>query len=94
MRYALLKEDGVCIDSNECAETNYNYILDEEGNKCANECDNDKYFYIKQNFCSNSCDESIYIIKNKTCGLCKDYYPDKPYKLINVSNRRGNSRRS
>ena len=50
MRYALLKRTDVCIDSNECAETNYNYILDEEGNKCANECDNDKYFYIKQNF--------------------------------------------
>ena len=82
----VIKKDGVCIDSYGCTENNYNYILDINGNKCSDECDDGKFFLFKENFCSNSCDESVYIIKDNRCGFCKDYYPDRPYKLINAPN--------
>ena len=81
----VIKQNGACIDSYECKNTNYNYLLDLEGNKCATSCDSGKILYVKENLCSDSCDESFYILLNNQCGLCKYFYPDKPYKLINTS---------
>ena len=75
----IIKKDGKCIDSNDCTESNHEFILDIEGNKCSNDCNSEN------NFCNVSCDKSIYIEINNSCFLCKDYYPDKPYKLINGS---------
>ena len=82
----VIKKDGVCIDSHSCIGNNNNYILDKDGNKCSDVCDDGKFLLIKQNFCIDSCDESIYIINGTRCGLCRDYYPDRPYRLIDVSN--------
>jgi hypothetical protein len=68
------QKNGICIDSIDCSESNNDYILDEEGNKCSNVCDNGKILLSKENFCSVSCDESIYILNdNNECVLCKDY---------------------
>ena len=75
----VIKKDGKCIDSNDCTGSNHEFILDIEGNKCSNDCNSEN------NFCNESCDKSIYIEINNSCFLCKDYYPDKPYKLINGS---------
>ena len=72
----IIKKDGKCIDSNDCTGSNHEFILDIEGNKCSNDCNSEN------NFCNVSCDKSIYIEINDSCVLCKDYYPDKPYKLI------------
>ena len=72
----IIKKDGKCIDSNDCSGSNHEFILDIEGNKCSNDCNSEN------NFCNVSCDKSIYIEINNSCVLCKDYYPDKPYKLI------------
>ena len=74
-----------CIDSYDCINSNYEYILDLEGNKCGNSCDDGKILLVKEKICIDSCDEEYYIIVNNQCGLCKDFYPDKPYKLINTS---------
>ena len=78
----IIKENNKCIDSYDCNQTNYNYILNSEGNKCANECEEGKVLFIKNNFCIDSCNESIYVIEDNKCGLCKDFHPDKPYKII------------
>ena len=87
----VIKKDGKCIDSLGCDTTNSNYILDLEGNKCANSCDSGKILLIRENFCSDTCDESIYVLytdrsNNKICGLCKNYNSDKPFKIINTQN--------
>ena len=81
----VIKQGGVCIDSYGCTTTSYNYIVDFEGNKCANSCDSGKIYLLRENMCSDSCDESIYVLNNNQCGLCKQIYPDTPYKLINTS---------
>ena len=80
----IIKQDGSCIDSRDCKGTNYNYIVDLEGNKCANSCDEGKILLLKENMCNDTCDETIYILNNNQCGLCKQIYPDSPYKLINT----------
>ena len=58
-------------------------MLGFKGNKCTNSCEEGKIFLFKENICNDTCDESIYVLKDSQCGLCKDMYPDKPYKLIN-----------
>ena len=81
----VIKKDGICIDSNQCTESNGNYILDLNGNKCASQCDEGEYLLLGENFCSDTCDESIYILKDGQCGLCKNFDSNKPYKLIDTS---------
>ena len=81
----VIKQNGTCIDSIGCTETNYNYIADLEGNNCATSCEDGKILLLRENMCSDTCDESIYVLHNSQCGLCKQIYPDKPYKLINAS---------
>ena len=78
----VIKENGFCIDPSECSDENY--ILDIEGNKCANSCDGGKIFLIRENICNNTCDEFIYVRDNDKCGLCKDFNSSNPYKLINT----------
>ena len=81
----IIKDNNICIDSYDCINSNYEYILDLEGNKCGNSCDDGKILLVKEKICIDSCNEEYYIIVNNQCGLCKDFYPDKPYKLINTS---------
>ena len=59
-------------------------MLGHKENKCANSCEEEKIFLFKENICNDTCDESIYVLKDSQCGLCKDIYPDTPYKLINA----------
>ena len=40
----VIKRDGNCTDSNQCTETNKNYIVDLEGNKCADAWKTEKFF--------------------------------------------------
>ena len=82
----VIKKDGICIDSYDCTDTNYNYIADLEGNKCANSCENNKILLLRENMCNDTCDESIYVLLNNQCGLCKQLFPNTPYKLINTAN--------
>ena len=80
------KKDGICIDSYDCTDKNYNYIADLEGNKCANSRENNKIHLLRENMCNDTCDESIYVLLNNQCGLCKQLFPNTPYKLINTAN--------
>ena len=82
----VIKKDGDCIDSYGCVDTGNNYIVDLDGNKCANSCEDGKIFLIRENMCSNTCDESIYVLNGNQCGLCKQLFPSTPYKLINAAN--------
>ena len=83
----VIKKDGACKDSWDCGSDN-TYILNTEGNECgtfsASECA-DKIYLVRENMCSNSCDENIYVLQNNECGLCSHFYSNKPYKLINTS---------
>jgi hypothetical protein len=37
--------------------------------------------------CNDTCDKFFYVLNNNNeCGLCKQLYPDKPYKIINSPN--------
>ena len=79
----VIKKDGFCIDSSGCPDGNY--ILNPEGNKCASLCGDGKFFLIREEICSDTCDESIYILDNYQCGLCKQLNSSFPYKLMNSS---------
>ncbi len=81
-----IKKDGVCIDSFSFTETNYNYFEELERNKYAISWDDGKVLLIRENMCNDTCDESIYVLKDFQFGLCKQLFPDTPYKLINTPN--------
>ena len=51
----------------------------------ASSCADGKILLLRENMCSDTCDETIYVLKDNQCGLCKQIYPDTPYKLINTS---------
>ena len=74
--------NGECIEK--CPEGN-NLVLDLNGNICkATSCDDNQYLIIPEGICTSKCDTSIYAIdeNRKECGLCKDLYNEKQYKLI------------
>ena len=83
----VIKRDGSCIDSYYgCSDTNYQFILDLQGNKCSSSCSDGKILLIRENFCSDTCDESIYILKDNQCGLCYNFYKfQKELKCIIVN---------
>ena len=59
-------------------------VLDVAGNKCKSiSCEDNQYLIIPEGVCSEECDTSIYIIKDKTCGLCRDIYSGEKYKIVN-----------
>ncbi len=83
----VLKINGIYIDTYNCSETNYEYMIDIEGNKCATSCEDGKVLLIRENMCNDTCDKFFYVLNNNNeCGLCKQFYPDKPYKIINSPN--------
>ena len=54
-------------------------------NYCGKEC-NTKYTFIPNEYCINECDENIYSINEKNeCGLCKDLYNNRKFKMINYT---------
>ena len=69
---------GNCTDY--CPE---GYNIDPSGNTCGVSCPDGQYKFISNETCIKNCPISIYIIRGKKCGFCKDFYEDKPYKLIN-----------
>jgi len=81
--FAKNKINNKCID--ECP-SNTELILDTEksnycGKKVKNYCDN--YILKPNDICVSFCDENIFLIENKICGLCRDLYSNKPYKIYN-----------
>ena len=84
----------ICIFKNSdetCSETcsgGNNLILDVEGNKCKadNICDGGKIKLMMNEICIDEslCDLNIYVKNNTHCGLCKELYPNTPYKLLNT----------
>ena len=81
----VIKQDGKCIDSYGCTGNEYKYILDTNGNKCGTSVVCDNFFMMHENMCADECDESIYVLNDKQCGLCSDFDSNKPYKIINTS---------
>ena len=68
-----------CLD--ECSANDI--IHDVDGNKCGKGCDNGKYLIIPERVCSFQCNNSIYVLNEMTCGLCRDLNSTNRYKLIN-----------
>ena len=58
----VIKHNGTCIDSYNCIESNYNYLADPEGNKCATSCEDGKILLLRENMCSDTCDENKFIL--------------------------------
>ena len=73
-------------DGNECVYCdNKNIVLDSSNyNFCGGTC-NTQYILMPNNICIDTCDESIFIINNNECGLCKDLDAENKYKFINQS---------
>jgi len=66
-------------------------IDSENNNRCEKsnyEC-NTNYTLFPEDICIDTCDENVFVTKEiketkeNKCGLCKDLFPDKPYKLFN-----------
>ena len=77
-----IKENGKCVEK--CSSGQL--ILDaENGNHCGTSEETCSHFILKpDNICIDSCnDKYIYTTKGNECGLCKNLYDDKIYKLIN-----------
>ena len=75
-----------CI--NECPQGQELILDTENSNHCGNQKENDCENYILKpnNICIPFCNNSIYIIENKSCYLCNDIFPnEKPYKIYNES---------
>ena len=62
------------------------YNLDKP-NYCDIGCANGLFTFIPYGYCINSCDEKLYTVDNdkKKCGLCKDIFPEKPFKMVNYT---------
>ena len=64
-------------------------MLDPDGNKCQDHCDDGKIFILPEGICIDKslCDLNIYVFNEDEteCGLCKYFNPDgAKYKLINT----------
>ena len=81
----------ICIikgDNNECLnECSNNHIFYDilKPNHCFNEGDKcDNYVLMPNDICIEECDENIFHKNdNNECGLCRDLYDERPYKMIN-----------
>ena len=79
---AIKDDSGDCIE--ECQTGKL--IIDVDGNKCKESCDNDKYILIPNNICINECDTKFFVYNStKHCGLCKDMNRLNPYKILGSS---------
>ena len=78
-RICFIKDSTNCLS--QCTENSN--ILDTDGNKCGTGCDDGKYLIVPEGVCSSICDNSIYVIRETNCGLCKDVDSTNKYKIIN-----------
>jgi len=69
-----------CVE--ECT-TGSSIILGINGNICGSSCTNGYLKLIPEEVCIPECDLSIFVKNDSYCGLCRDMYSDKKYKLIN-----------
>lgn len=78
----MIKKDGQCIE--ECNEDE-KLIINPKGNYCGKEEKCNFYKLYPEEICIDYCNENIYTLdeSKKKCGLCKDFYPKMPYKLLN-----------
>ena len=79
----------ICVsrDENDCHRcSDSQFMIDSSKyNFCGNNC-NTKYILKPNNICSDTCDKSIFIIKNNNeCGLCRDLGDGNEYKFYNQS---------
>ena len=80
----------ICViqDSGECIGTcsSGKVVHDtQKPNQCSSEIQCENYLLMNNEICVESCDENIFTSNEKICGLCKDLYEDKPYKLLNTT---------
>ena len=74
-----------CLD--ECKDGEILILDPENGNHCGlkEECPN--YIFKPSGICIDECNSTFYVVQNDTdelnCGLCKNLYKNKKYKLIN-----------
>ena len=72
-----------CIDK---CYNNEQIILDtQKPNKCGSDYNCENFLLMPNKVCIESCDENIFIKKDKQCGLCKDIDKENPYKLLNTT---------
>ena len=77
-----IKYNDQCI--NRCPDGTMLFVDNIKGNYCEIKCEKNQYI-TPDNKCISTCDTSIYIIKdNKYCGLCKDFYKENQYKILNI----------
>jgi hypothetical protein len=69
-----------CVE--ECT-TGSSIILGINGNSCGSSCTSGYLKLIPEEVCIPECDLSIFVKNDSYCGLCRDMYSDKKYKLIN-----------
>ena len=84
-KICIIKDNDECNNIDQCPHI----MLDPEGNKCQNNCDEGKIEMIPEGICLNKheCNLNIYIFDEgeTKCGLCKNINSnDAIYKLINV----------
>ena len=78
---ALKDKEGNCVE--ECPH-GQKIIFDVDGNKCGDitqNCDDDKILLYPYDICVKECDNDKFIFLQNTCGLCKKYFPEKPYHI-------------
>ena len=83
----------ICIlkNGNSCSSTcsSGNLVLDIEGNKCGDDCGDNKIKLMPKEICikKSDCDTDYYTLNedDTECGLCSEFYSEtKKYKLINT----------
>lgn len=76
-----VKDNNICIDR---CPSGKKLVLRTEGNYCSESC---PYLSARnESVCFERCNITFFESDNsKKCGLCKDFNPNKPYKIINES---------
>ena len=85
-KVCIIKDGDSCLSS--CSSGIL--ILDVEGNKCADKCEDGKLIKLPGNICiqSESCDTNIYQKDEKYCRLCKYINPTTAkYRLVNDNSK-------
>ena len=85
-KICIMKNSGSCLDS--CI--NNNLLLDSDGNKCQNNCDDGKIKLMPEGICIplDECDTDIFMMNSEKteCGVCSYFYPDgNKYRLMNTN---------
>ena len=78
---AIQDNNNQCVKS--CLEGNVVIYDISKPNKCGAETTKCDDFVLKPNkICIKECNESYFAKNDQECGLCRDLYPDKPYKIM------------